>query len=245
MAKLSFWLLGNKLGDGLVTLNEKKYPLILSWSKILKRLQINCIFLYCFRKMQTISNQKIKDLPLNRTTVLIKQNDTATLKELYKANFTKVKRYVLKNSGDEQQAKDVYQEAFVAMWRNIKDDKFSAESETAINGYLFQIAKYKWLDHIRSVKYKNTTFINREIEYNEPDTDENEVQNRKIKLIMDSIDQLGERCQLLMKLFYFERKSFKEISELMAMDEASARNAKYRCQEQLKKMTQNIPNGFK
>ncbi len=195
--------------------------------------------------MHKTSNQNIKDLPLNRTAVLIKHNDAVTLKELYKTNFAKVKRYVLKNSGDEQQAKDVYQEAFVAMWRNIKDDKFSAESETAINGYLFQIAKHKWLDQVRSVKYKNTTFINREIEYDESDTDENEVQNRKIKLIMDSIDQLGERCQLLMKLFYFERKSFKEIAEIMAMDEASARNAKYRCQEQLKKMTQIIPNGPK
>ncbi|MCB0466386.1 MAG: sigma-70 family RNA polymerase sigma factor [Aequorivita sp.] len=195
--------------------------------------------------MQKKSIQKSNDLPFNETVVLIKQNDATTLKILYKTNFAKVKRYVLKNSGDEQQAKDVYQEAFVAMWRNIKDDKFSSESETAINGYLFQIAKYKWLDYVRSVKYKNTTFINREIEYDEPDTDENEIQNKKIKLIMDSINQLGERCQLLLKLFYFERKSFKEIAEIMAMDEASARNAKYRCQEQLKKMTQVIPNGTK
>lgn len=195
--------------------------------------------------MQKISNQKIKDLPLNRTAALIKINDAATIKELYITNFAKVKRYVLKNSGDEQQAKDLYQEAFVAMWRNIKDDKFSSESETAINGYLFKIAKYKWLDHVRSVKYKNTTFINREIEYDEPDIDENEIQNKKIKIIMDSISQLGERCQLLLKLFYFERKPFKEIAEIMAMDEASARNAKYRCQEQLKKMTQIIPNGSK
>ncbi|MBK5212725.1 MAG: sigma-70 family RNA polymerase sigma factor [Flavobacteriaceae bacterium] len=195
--------------------------------------------------MREISNQKIKDLPFNRTVVLIKQNDAFTLKELYKTNFAKVKRYVLKNSGDAQQAKDVYQEAFLAMWRNIKDDKFSAESETAINGYLFQIAKHKWLDQVRSIRYKNTTFINRELEYDESDTDENEAQNRKIKLIMDSLNQLGERCQLLLKLFYFERKSFKEIAEIMEMDEASARNAKYRCQDQLKKMAQIIPNGPK
>ena len=139
----------------------------------------------------------------------------------------------------------MYQEAFVAMWRNIKDNKFSAESETAINGYLFQIAKYKWLDQVRSARYKNTTFINREIEYDEPETEENELQNKKIKIIMDSISNLGERCQLLMKLFYFEQKPFKEIAEIMARDEASARNAKYRCQEQLKKMTQIIPNGTK
>lgn len=195
--------------------------------------------------MQKIYNEKIKDLPFNETVALIKKNDAATLKLLYKTNFAKVKRYVQKNSGNEQEAKDVYQEAFVAMWRNIKDNKFSAESETAINGYLFQIAKYKWLDQVRSARYKNTTFINREIEYDEPETEENEMQNRKIKIIMDSISNLGERCQLLMKLFYFEQKPFKEIAEIMAMDEASARNAKYRCQEQLKKMTQIIPNGTK
>ncbi len=195
--------------------------------------------------MQKISNEKIKDLPFNEMLALIKKNDAATLKQLYKTNFSKVKGYVYKNNGDEQQAKDVYQEAFVAMWRNIKDDKFSAEGETAINGYLFKIAKYKWLDHVRSARYKNTTFINREIEYDEPDIEENEMQSRKIKIIMDSISNLGERCQLLMKLFYFEQKPFKEIAKIMAMDEASARNAKYRCQEQLKKMTQIIPNGSK
>lgn len=192
--------------------------------------------------MQKIKNQKLNNLPFNKTVALIKQNDATTLKELYKVNYIKVKHFVLKNSGSEQQAKDVYQEAFLAMWRNIKNDKFSAESETAINGYIYTIAKNKWMDHLRSLRYKNTTFINREIEFDETETEENELQSRKIKLIMEAVSQLGERCQLLLKLFYFQRKPFKEIAQIMAMDEASARNAKYRCQEQLKKMTQNIPN---
>ncbi|QQX77537.1 MULTISPECIES: RNA polymerase sigma factor [Aequorivita] len=192
--------------------------------------------------MHKHSIQKLIDLPFNSTVVLIKKNDTTTLKKLYKTNFAKVKRYVLKNSGDEHQAKDVYQEAFVAMWRNIKNDRFSAESETAINGYLFQIAKYKWLDHVRSAKYKNTTFINRDIEYDEPEIEMDDLKNKKIKILMECIGNLGERCQTLLKLFYFERKPYKEIAQILSMDEASARNAKYRCQEQLKKMTQTIPN---
>ena len=195
--------------------------------------------------MQMQSIQKSINLPFNSTVVLIKQNDATTLKNLYKTNFAKVKRYVLKNSGDEQQAKDVYQEAFIAMWRNIKNDRFTAESENAINGYIFQIAKYKWLDHVRSVKYKNTTFINREIEYDEPDIEIGEATNKKIKILMDCIGNLSERCQNLLKLFYFERKPYKEIAQILSMDEASARNAKYRCQEQLKKMIQTIPNGPK
>jgi len=195
--------------------------------------------------MHKHSIQKLNDLPFNRTVVLIKENDATTLKELYKTNFAKVKRYVLKNSGDEQQAKDVYQEAFLAMWRNIKNNQFSAESETAINGYLFQIAKYKWLDHVRSVKYKNTTFINRDIEYDEPEIEIEDLKNQKIKIIMECIGNLGERCQILLKLFYFERKNYKEIAKILSIDEAYARTAKYRCQEQIKKMTQTNPNGSK
>ena len=187
----------------------------------------------------------LTDINSSQIIELIKNNDERVLKLLYQSNFHKVEAFVLKNSGTKEHAKDVYQEAFVAMWRNIKDDKFSAESETAINGYLFQIAKYKWLDHVRSVKYKNTTFINRDIEYDEPDIEIDEVTNKKIKLLMDCVDNLSERCQTLLKLFYFERKPYKEIAQILSMDEASARNAKYRCQEQLKKMTQTIPNGPK
>ena len=195
--------------------------------------------------MHKINNEKIKNLPSNEMVALIKKNDGATLKRLYITTFPKVKRHVYKNNGDEQKAKDVYQEAFIVMWRNIKNNTFSAKSETAINGYLFQIAKNKWLEHIRSAKYKNTTFINREIEYDEPQIEENEMQSRKIKAIMDSIATLDERCQLLMKLFYFEQKSYREIAKSMSMEEASARNAKYSCQEQLIKLTQIIPNGPK
>ncbi len=195
--------------------------------------------------MQKINKEKSEASPVSEMLALIKKNDAATLKKLYRTNFSKVKSYVSKNHGDEQQAKDVYQEAFVAMWRNIKDNKFSAESETAINGYIYKIAKYKWLDHLRSSRYANTTFINREMEYDEREIEENEMQNRKIKIIMDSINNLGERCQLLMRLFYFEQKPYREIAKIMSMDEASARNAKYRCQERLKKLTQIIPNESK
>ncbi|MEM0517617.1 MULTISPECIES: RNA polymerase sigma factor [Aequorivita] len=193
--------------------------------------------------MHTRNGINLYDLPITEVVALIKNNDANTLKKLYVHNYPNVRRYVLKNSGNEHQAKDVYQEAFVAMWRNIKDDKFSAKNPKIINGYLFQIAKYKWLDHVRSVKYKNTTFINREIESVEPDLEIDTDKNEKINTIMHCIGNLGDRCKDLLKLFYFERRTYKEIAQILKIDEASARNAKYRCQEQLKKMTQSPPNG--
>lgn len=181
-----------------------------------------------------------KHLPL-KTVALIKKNDNATLKKLYKSNFNKVKGFVLKNSGSAAEAKDIYQEAFVAMWKNIREDRFQPQSETSLNGYLFQIAKYKWLDHLRSATYKNTTLINREIEFFETTTEEDELKESRIKYIMTAIEKMGENCKELLKLFYFERKSYKKIAKLKQIDEAYARTAKYRCLEQLRKMTQINP----
>lgn len=192
--------------------------------------------------MQKNTNINIKDLSGSEIVSLIKTNDGQTLKRLYITNFRKVKKYVLKNNGDDAAAKDVYQEAFVAMWHNIKDDKFSSEDSSSVNGYLYRIAKNKWLDHLRSARYKRTSSIEKTIKVDAPEIMETDEKNQKIKILLESMEKMGERCQTLLKLFYFERKSFREIAEITGMDEASARNAKYRCQKQLKKITEEIPN---
>lgn len=54
------------------------------------------------------------------------------------------------------QAKDIYQEAFLAVWQNIKKGAFQPRNESALQGYLFQIAKNKWTDELRSARYKKT-----------------------------------------------------------------------------------------
>lgn len=191
--------------------------------------------------MQTKSTGRIIELNATKKVALIKQNDGATLKQLYKTNFAQVKMYVIKNNGSEQEAKDIYQEAFIAMWRNIKEDKFEAESETAVNGYLFQIAKNKWLDHLRSAKYKKTTSLSAEMESREMDPENEEMHLKNIQNVMRSVAQLGEQCQRLLKLFYFEKKSYRAIAEILELDEAYARTAKYRCIEKLRKIAQINP----
>ena len=192
--------------------------------------------------MQKKADIKLRDLSGGEIVSLIKMNDARALKRLYKANFGKVRKYVLNNNGDTAAAKDVYQEAFVAMWRNIKNDKFSSEESSSVNGYLYQIAKNKWMDHLRSARYKHTSPINRDLEADQSEMIEMEEKNKKIELLMESMGKMGERCQTLLKLFYFERRSFREIADITGLDEASARNAKYRCQNQLKKIAQDIPN---
>lgn len=171
----------------------------------------------------------------------IKANDESALRELYQNNYRKVEVFVLKNSGTVPQAKDVYQEAFMATYQNIKADKFVPENETALQGYLYQIAKNKWRDVLRSSRFKKTAaFIDNVHETEdtlESDRTEEEIaQQERLATTMEAFKKLGTECRNLLMQFYFEKKSLREISVKANYAEASARNKKYRCIQKLKEL---------
>ncbi|WP_298554859.1 sigma-70 family RNA polymerase sigma factor [uncultured Algibacter sp.] len=170
----------------------------------------------------------------------IKSNESDILKHFYTTNYKKVEFLILKNSGSIEHAKDIYQEAFISVWTQIKNDKFIPKNDTALQGYLYQIAKNKWMDVLRSKSFRNSksldyetlTFIKDETN-NDEDTD---LKSNKLKLAMETFKNLGQPCKQLLSIFYFEKKSLKEIASELKIEENTARNKKYRCMEKLRAM---------
>ncbi len=167
----------------------------------------------------------------------LKNNDEQVLRTLYVENFRKTEVFILKNNGTAAQAKDFYQEAVIATWQNVKDDKFTPQSETALQGYLYTIAKNKWLDYVRSSQFKKTQRMEN-IVFSENgeayDVEVNLEQEIKLNIIAENFKKLGEECRELLKQFYYQKKSLREIAEVYNIGEASARNKKYRCINKLK-----------
>ena len=171
----------------------------------------------------------------------IKSNDNLVLKKLYQENYRKVEVFILKNNGSMPQAKDTYQEAFIAMYQNIKADKFVPANESAIQGYLYQIAKNKWTDFLRSSRYKRTAQMTNEIQINDPETAEveyeiNSESNSVQNSVMQAFERMGAECKKLLEVFYFQKKSMREIAAMLEIGEASARNKKYRCLQKLRQL---------
>ena len=172
----------------------------------------------------------------------IKLNDESALKALYKNNYHKIEAYILKNNGTEEQAKDIFQEAFVAVWRNIQLDKFQPENETAIDGYLYRIAKNKWMDHLRSSYYNKVVRMDDAHPDEEIDTVAPE-ENEYLILVRKHFQHLGENCKKILTRFYFHNQSLRKIGAAMGWSEATARNNKYRCINKLKELiSQNEPS---
>lgn len=171
----------------------------------------------------------------------VKNNDTTVLKQLYVYNYPKVEILVLRNSGTKEQAKDIYQDAFLAVWQNIKQNKFIPQSESSINGYIYTIAKNKWLDVLRSKGFKKTIVASQlghfEIKDEENnDIDDDILKDKRLEDVMLAFRSLGEACKSLLHKFYFEKKSMKLIAKELELDAASTRNKKYRCMKKLREI---------
>ena len=186
------------------------------------------------RQTQTVDSQ------INLVNA-IKSNNSIALKSLYNSNYYKIESLVLKNSGTKEHAKDIYQEAFLCVWSNIKNDAFVPKNETALQGYLFQIAKNKWMDVLRSAQFRKTNFIQNEMTFaNKIDDgvneEEHEIFKQKLRQTMEAFKVLGSPCKELLATFYFEKKSMRDIADELQIEETTARNKKYRCMEKLREM---------
>lgn len=166
----------------------------------------------------------------------IKSNNEAALRQLYLDGYSNVEAFVLSNNGTSEQAKDIFQDAFIAVWRNIQMDRFQPRTGTALDGYLYQVAKNKWMDYLRSghynkvVRMENATL---------PDTGIDalqSVEHEHLETVKSQFKNLGDNCRKILTMFYYDNQSLLNISEAMGWTEATAKNNKYRCLQQLREL---------
>ncbi len=169
----------------------------------------------------------------------IKENDEGVLKLFYQDNYPKVETYVLNNSGTTDEARDIYQEAFIAVWRNIKLDRFSAQNSTSLEGYLYQVAKNKWLDHLRTTK-RNKLLAPLQITEAPNQIEEtlslSEREQQQLNSIQTNLKLLGKNCREILNRFYYQKQSIDKISKAMNWTNATAKNNKYRCLQSLREL---------
>lgn len=153
---------------------------------------------------------------------------------LYHEMLPKVKHYVMNNSGNADDAFDVFQDAMVAFCKYVKQGKFNTSH--SVHGFLFSVAKNVWINKVRKNK-KMVFTTGAELFENGPDpkdvlsymiTEEREKQVRAL------LSKLGEKCQKLLKLAIYEELSGKEICERLGIaTENGVKTQKYKCKKQL------------
>ena len=179
---------------------------------------------------EDISLHNLKSTPFS---ALLLSGDEAALKSLYVAHYPGVKNWLLQNGGQEADAADIYQEAFLATWRNISAGKYAPVSAEAAGGYIFSVARHKWIDRLRAQQKMHTVHV-AETELPETAAMEDPQPERKLHTVQQQFRLLGAECRDLLLRVYFSKQSLREVASALNITEASARNKKYRCMERLR-----------
>ncbi len=167
-------------------------------------------------------------------------NKEAPIRDFYVAEFPKTKNYIFKHGGSEDQAKDIFQEAYLACWKKLSIGKFSPKNKEEIEAYLFTTAKNKWIDQVRRDAKRKTTPIEEKLYHLEAhDSTELQEQNlkeEKMTITLAAFEKLDGACRDLLTQFYFHKESLRTIADGLGLGEASVKNKKYRCIQKLKEL---------
>lgn len=166
----------------------------------------------------------------------IRKNNEAALGEVYKTHYPMAVNLICSNSGTEQEAKDVYQEAVIAFYERAQQPDFALTCK--IKTYLYAVCRRLWLKRLAEKKRftvnipETETFEGAEEEAN--DAFEKEL---RFKRMGESLQALGEPCRSIIEDFYIHDFSMEIISEKFGYTTAdNAKNQKYKCLQRLKKL---------
>ena len=161
---------------------------------------------------------------------------------LYNEILPKVKTYICNNSGKEEDADDIFQDAVMILYKHVKQKKFNEKYEIA--GFLYSICRNLWIN--KAKRDKRSITMEKQADFQEPgDFFEDIVTEEREQLINEAFEKLGKKCKEVLVCSIYHEMSLKEICEKMGFkNENAAKTKKYKCKQQLIEFVKNHP-GFK
>ena len=174
-------------------------------------------------KKNVISDEELIDKILSGSSSAANQ-----LVAKWHLEFCKRANYIVK---DPEMAKDVAQKCWVAIFENLD----GLRNKSQFQSWAFRIIYHKSIDSVR--KRNKIRELRNDLNY---ENDQNrllsEEENTDLKdQLLKAIKNLSIRHQVVIRLFYSEDYSIKQLSKTLKISEGTAKSRLYHAREHLKK----------
>jgi RNA polymerase sigma factor (sigma-70 family) len=135
---------------------------------------------------------------------------------------------------------DIYQEALIVLYEKVSDDSFmlSSSIQTYVNSVCRNMLNKKLRDSPKHTELKGDFDPNIS-----DDLGEEPIKDRKYEALKKAFEELskgGGKCAEMLKLFWYQRKSIKQLTDYFGYDNnETTKVQKSRCQKRLKKLATN------
>ena len=172
------------------------------------------------------------------------QNDSVLIEEIYRRFAEGIKRMVVKNSGSETDAADLFQEVLMELHQKATKQHFVLTCP--FEAFLHLVCRNRWINKLQKMKRRNVTITGNEgFDVNENVAENYEallVQEKRKNLVEEKLAGLGEGCRDLLSLSW-SGKPLQEVAVMLNFSYAYVRKKKTECMGKLISLVKEAP-GF-
>jgi RNA polymerase sigma factor (sigma-70 family) len=179
----------------------------------------------------------------NRFIIGLRNNDSASISEIYERFSGKINKMVSDNNGDENDAADIFQESLLYIYNRAQLKEFVLTCP--FEAYLYMVGKNKWLNELQKRKNKRVTFIEEDGFNKNTPLDDGVAQmltkETKHELIEKAVVDIGAGCATLLK-YSWQGLAMEEVGQKLNMTYAYVRKKKSECMGKLIELIKKEPN---
>ena len=172
-------------------------------------------------------------------------NDSVLIDEIYRRYAASIKKMVVKNSGTETDAADLFQDVLIELHRKATQQNFVLTCP--FEAFLFLVCRNRWINELHKRKGHHAVTISGDEGF---DINEDVVENYETLLILEKrkdlienkLAELGDGCRNLLSLSW-SGKRLQEVAEILNFSYAYVRKKKTECMSKLINLVKDAP-GF-
>lgn len=166
----------------------------------------------------------------------LKTEESSSFQLLYKNYYPSILSFVRQNNGNDDDAKDIFQESVIALLQKVRQPGFVLTS--SLKTYLYTVARNLWLKRLRDNKMVSVDTSVLIDSYHQQfgtvaiEVSQEESKEQKIKTWLERITI---HCQRVIKALFFYQEPMESLMLRMGWkNKHTAANQKYKCLEQVK-----------
>lgn len=169
-------------------------------------------------------------IPEKDLLILLKQGNSKAYTYLYDQCFPAISRYIRQNSGNMQDAGDIFQEAVLILLEKLRTSDFVLTA--SMSTYLFAIARNLWLKQLRENKYRLASAELPEL------PEEQEQESPYLHHLPGWLGKITSYCQQLLTAIFFKNTPINTLMHKMGWkNKHTAAQQRYKCLMQIKNIS--------
>lgn len=171
--------------------------------------------------------QTIHKYLINRS----QEGDRKAQNELYKLYAGAMYNICRRIMGDEEEAKDVLQDAFITVFTKISNLK----EENTFSAWIKRVVINHCINALKKKKIETSSLDENYDTIQEYDSDDG-FKEIEVKKVLKAIDKISQGCRTVLNLYLFEGYDHKEIGQILSISESASKAQYSKARSKIRKL---------